>query len=380
MTTTVVDFGLDRLPDAEFHNTCAALREGQRVAPARVYGRDAVLLTRFDDVHEALRDNASFPGGDYYEMSTEPVLGRTFISMNGHEHDVHRKFATPAFRSRSLARFDEEALVPLAHDIVDRFADRGEADLVTELTSVLPFAAIIRKLGLPQRSEGEMRRCAEATVEAAQTFSLLLEPLLEERREHPGDDLLSALVKSELDGEVLSDTEILSTIRLLFAVGATTVEHAMGNMFSTLLRRPALLERARTDEHLRPGIVHELLRWEGPLGTLPRLARDDVRFAGVDIAAGTLVLFGLASANRDPRQFVDDPDTFEPERPPTDILTFGFGAKLCPGLHLARRELLTALSVVVERLPGLRLENPEGSELCGGVIRHPQALLCAWDR
>jgi cytochrome P450 len=109
------------------------------------------------------------------------------------------------------------------------------------------------------------------------------------------------------------------------------------------------------------------------------LAAKDARHAGANIPAGTLMLFGLASANRDPRSFDDDPDTFDPERAPGDILTFGFGSKFCPGSHLARRELLTALTVVLERLPGLRLSDPEGSQPRGGVLRHPDALHVAWD-
>jgi len=387
-TTPLIDFGLDPMPGAELHEVCAALRESQRVAPARFYGGDAVLFTRFDDVREAFRDDDKFPGGDFYEASIEPVVGRTFISMNGHEHDLHRKLATPAFRSRAVARFDEKALVPLANEVVDRFASKGEGDLFAELCVVLPFAAITRKLGVPKKADEDMRRWADTmlsypsdpygAVEAAKEFSEQLEPLLEERRERPGDDLLSELAAAEMGGETLTDDEVCSTVRLLFAVGATTTSHAMGNMLSALLQRPELFEQAHTDEALRAGVVHELLRWEGPLATLPRLAAKDARFAGVDIPAGTTMLFGLASANRDPR-VVTDADTFDPKRPPKDILTFGFGAKFCPGSHLARRELLTGLTAALERLPGLRLVDPEGSEPRGGVLRHPDALHCAWD-
>jgi cytochrome P450 len=355
----------------------------------RFHGRDAVLFTRCEDVHEAFRDDDKFPGGDFYEMAIEPVVGRTFISMNDREHDLHRKLATPAFRSRAVSQFDEEALLPLAHEVVGKFVDWGHADLVSELTTVLPFAAITRKLGVPRRADQQMREWADnmlnypadpdGAVAAAKEFSVQLGPLLEERRESPGDDLLSELAATELDGERLSDEEICGTIRLLFAVGATTTSHAMGNMLWTLLERPELLERARTDESLRAGIVHELLRWEGPLPTLPRLASKDARFAGTNIPAGTIMLFGLASANRDPRVIADDPDTFDPERTPGDILTFGFGPKFCPGSHLARRELLTALTVVLERLPGLHLSDPEGAEPRGGVLRHPDHLFVAWD-
>lgn len=383
-----LDFGTDPFPGAELHEVLAGMRETQRVAPVRFHGADAILFTRFEDVHEAFRDDQKFPGGDFYEMAIEPVVGRTFISMNEREHDVHRKLATPAFRSRAVSQFDEESLVPLAHEVVGKFADWGHADLVAELTTVLPFAAITRKLGVPRRADQQMREWADkmlnypadpdGAVAAAKEFSVQLGPLLEERREKPGDDLLSVLAATELEGEKLSDGEICATIRLMFAVGATTTSHAMANMLWALLERPELLERAREVEGLRPSIVHELLRWEGPLPTLPRLASKDARFAGTNIPAGTIMLFGLASSNRDPRVF-EDPDTFDPERIPEDILTFGFGPKFCPGSHLARRELLTALTVVLERLPGLRLSDPEGSQPRGGVLRHPDALHVAWD-
>jgi len=387
-TEISIDFGTDPLPGAKLHEALADLRESQRVAPVRFHGMDAVLFTRFEDVHEAFRDDEKFPGGDFYEGAIEPVVGRTFISMNGREHNLHRKLATPAFRSRAVTRFDEEALLPLTYEVVDRFADWGHADLFAELCTVLPFFAITRKLGVPRSADEKMRQWAdlmlsypsdpEGAVNAAGEFSEQLGPLLEQRRKEPGDDLLSELAATEIGGETLTDDEILGTIRLLFAVGATTTSHAMGNMLWALLERPELLERAGKDEGLRAGIVHELLRWEGPLPTLPRLASKDARFAAANIPAGTIMLFGLASANRDPREF-EDGDTFDPTRKPQDILTFGFGPKFCPGSHLARRELLTALTVVLERLPGLHLSDPEGSEPCGGVLRHPESLHCGWD-
>ena len=161
MSAAIVDFGLDLLPSEELHAVLADLRETHRVAPVRFFGTEAVLVTRFDDVKEAFRDDEHLPGGSTYQMHTEPVIGRTFISMDGTEHDRHRQLATPAFRSRAVAQFDEEALVPLAHEIVDRFVARGEADLVAEFTTVLPFYAITRKLGVPRGTDDEMRTWAD---------------------------------------------------------------------------------------------------------------------------------------------------------------------------------------------------------------------------
>ena len=388
MSTATVDFGLDLLPSEELHAVLADLRETHRVAPVRFFGTEAVLVTRFDDVKEAFRDDEHLPGGSTYQMHTEPVIGRTFISMDGTEHDRHRQLATPAFRSRAVAQFDEEALVPLAHEIVDRFVARGEADLVAEFTTVLPFYAITRKLGVPRGTDDEMRTWAdrmltypsdpEGAVGAARAFSAVLEPLLDARRAAPEEDLLSALLAAQVDGEALDSEEVCSTVRLMFSVGATTTSHALGNMLSALLERPELLERAHADEPRRAGIVHELLRWDGPLATLPRLAPLGARFGDETFPPGTLLLFGIASANRDPRVW-DDPDRFDPTRDPQEIVTFGFGQKFCPGSHLARRQLLTALGVLLDRLPGLRLADPHGASPVGGVLRHPTALHVAWD-
>jgi cytochrome P450 len=383
-----VDFGFDPLPASRLHQVLAVLRERDPVVWVRFQGRDALLFTRFADVREAFRDDDRFPGASNYQLIVEPVVGRTFISMGGREHDLYRKLAAPAFSSRAVAQFDEQDLEPLTHAVIDRFARRGEADLVRELTTVIPFSAITRKLGLPESRDEDMRRWADKMLSfptdpegaraAAREFSTQLGPLLAQRRAEPREDLLSELAIAEVEGERLSDEEIFATIRLLFAVGATTTSHAMGNLLWTLLGRRELLDAARTDAGLRARIVHELLRFEGPLGVLPRYAPHDTDFAGASIPGGTVLLFGIASANRDPRVFAD-PDRFDPDRPPGEIVTFGFGRKFCPGSHLARRELLTALGVVLERLPGLHLTQASGCEPRGATLRHPEALHVAWD-
>jgi cytochrome P450 len=157
-------------------------------------------------------------------------------------------------------------------------------------------------------------------------------------------------VQADIGGTKLTDDDVFATVRLLYAVGATTTSHAMGNMLSTLLRRPELLERAYKDEGFRAGIVHELLRWEGPLATLPRLAPKDTRLAGVPIAAGTFLLFGLASANRDPRVF-DDPDRFDVGRVGPAPMSFGAGIHFCLGAALARAEGFVLFDRLLDRFP-----------------------------
>ncbi len=113
------------------------------------------------------------------------------------------------------------------------------------------------------------------------------------------------------------------------------------------------------------------------MATLPRLAPLGARFGDQEYEPDTLLLFGIAAANRDPRAW-SNPDEFDPTREPQDVVTFGFGQKFCPGSHLARREMLTALGVVLERLPGLTLADPTGALPVGGVLRHPTALHVTW--
>jgi cytochrome P450 len=280
-----------------------------------------------------------------------------------------------------VSRFVDEQLVPLAHEVVDRFAGRGEGDLVTDLTDVLPFAAISRKVGLPVGTEDRQRVAArqllsypatpDIALRAADEVSQVVRAAIEERRAEPRDDVLSHLLGTGMD-----DDAVLSHVRLLYAVGATTTADAMSNLFAVLLARPDLMDRARVEPELPPRIVGELLRYEPPVPLLPRLATQTGRIGGVDVPAGTLLVAGLAAANRDPDVYAD-PDVFNPDRDEGELLTFGFGPKFCPGWNLARSQLLAALGVVLERLPGLRLI--EDAQPQGAVLRSTPRLPVRWD-
>lgn len=383
-----MDFGAAALAGAELHRALGALRERAAIVPVRAFGSKAFLITRFDEVRQLLRDDDGFPGGRTYEIALDQTVGRTFISMDGAEHDRYRQLATPAFRSRAVALFNDEQLTPLAHEIVDRFVARGHADLVAEFTKVLPFHVISRKLGLPIGTEEDQRRWAKALLSfprdpagaraGADEFTRFLAPVVEQRRREPGDDVLSQLLAASLDGVALTDAEVFSHVRLLYAVGATTTSDELGNLLYALFAHPEILERVRLEPELRPRVILESLRWEPPVALLPRHAPLAGRIAGVDIPAASMLLVGIAAANRDPRQF-ENGDRFDPDRSESEVLTFGFGRKFCPGAHLARTQLLTALDVLLQRLPGLRLVDRKGSEPSGATLRSPQALRVAWD-
>ena len=383
-----VDFGVAALPGAELHRVLGALRERGPVVRVRAFGGSAYLLTRFDEVRGFFRDDAAFPGGRTYELAIGQTVGRTFISMDGAEHDLYRQLATPAFRSRAVARFNDEQLTPLAHEIIDRFASHGRADLIAEFAKVLPFHVISRKLGLPVGTEDEQRRWAKALLSfprdpngalaGAAEFTRFLAPVVEQRRRRPGDDVLSQLLEARHEGTKLTDDEVFSHVRLLYAVGATTTSDELGNLLYALFTNPAILERIRRDRELRPRVVLESLRWEPPVALLPRYAPFDGKIGDVDIPGGSMLLVGLAAANRDPRKFAD-PERFDPDRNEPEILTFGFGSKFCPGANLARVQLLTALDALLERLPHLRLADRNGIEPRGATLRSPEAMRVEWD-
>ena len=387
MIDSLCDLDLFRaeLSGPALHDVFRAARHTSGLARTRLHGLPAYLVVRFADVKAFLADDQRFPGGMTYVHQVEPVVGRTFISMDGDAHKLHRLLATPAFRSSAVARFVEHALRPLAHELVDRFAARGAADLVAEFIDVLPYIAISRKLGLPVESERRQRALARAlltypvdpsgALAAAAELTEVITPALAARRQSPGDDVLSRLLATEVDGHRLGDEDIVAHVRLLFAVGATTTADAMSNLFWTLLTQPGLVERARREPALRPGIVDELLRLEPPVAALPRFTVAGGRIGGEEVPAGSLVLAALAGANRDPDVF-DDPDRFVPERDAMEILSFGFGSKYCPGVNLARRQLQAALDVVLERLPDLHIA---GSAVpSGGILRSVKSLPVVW--
>ncbi len=380
-----VDLVDDPVAGDRLHRLLAAARAAPEPPETTMLGMRARVLAQFDMLKAFFADDERFPGGASYRFMVEPAVGPTFISMDGAEHDRYRRLATPAFRSQRVTRWVDDALVPLAHEIVDRFAARGEADLVASFTSVLPLWAISRKLGLPMGSEDRQRAWTAALLShpvaparaavAKREVSEFLAPIIDERRRAPGDDVLSHLLTHEHDGARMSDDEIINHIRLLYVVGAATTSDALSSLLYHVLTRPELLERARCGTAECERIVVESLRFEPPVAVLPRVVAADAVVGTTELPAGSIVLAAIAGANRDPDVF-PEPDRFDPDRELRDTLTFGFGTKFCPGSHLARRQMTIALHVLATRLGNLVLIDAD--EPSGGILRSCRRLHAAW--
>ena len=385
------DFGLDLmstttfLPGEAFHREMARLRSIGPLVPVLFGGAVVPLITTHADLDAAFRNDAELPAGPTYEHSIEPCQGVTFESRDGDEHNMLRTLSTVDLRARPVMAYVEQSVPNIANRVIDRFAHRREVDLVAEFTAVLPFAVFADKVGLacdldrvPDYRDWSFGILSypmtpEPALQCAAALTRELQPVLAARRVSPQHDLISAMVAAEHRGRRLDDEEILSHVRALFAAGAATTFHGLGNTLYALLSHPEQMQRLGHEPSAVADAVEEMLRWEPPLGLLPRLVPHEATVAAHTLAAGSLVLFGIAAANRDPLVY-EDPDRFDPGRRPTRVLTFGFGSHHCPGSHLARNQLAVAVRVLLERFPAMRLVDPEGARPSGAVMRGPATL------
>lgn len=376
-----IDFAMDAVP--ELHAVLADLRERHAVAPILYHGSTAYLITRFGDLKAAFSDDDTFPSAAAYVRHTGPVMGKTIQCMGGDEHRRNRGLVSAAFRPRLMKEFVEAFLTPVAHELVDAFAARGEADLVADYTTRYAFTVIARLLDLPPTDFDLLKRWGDGLIDfpwnpefagtASREFTEYLTPIIESRRRQPGEDLISSLATVEVDGESLSDEEIFSFLRLLFPAGADTTYRGLGSMLYAVLTHREVFDAVKTDPSVIPAVVQEALRWEPPTAMLPRFAPKDVTWADTPIPGGSEVIFGITSANRDASVY-REPDRFDPWREERDFLSFGHGLHFCLGSHLARREMEVSLRVFAERLPDLELADPEKVGIQGTVLRGPTSL------
>ena len=361
----------------------AQLREHQPVMRARMGRLEGWLLTRYDDVQAALKDprlvkNVNAVAGAK-EQSKRPwmpaflrALENNMLDQDNPNHArlralVHRAF-TPARVEQLHSRIEA-----LANELLDAQQSRGELELIRDFALPLPLTVIGELLGISAAERVRFARLAKSALLPPTTFNVLrmlpamwalsrfVRGLLVQRKQQPQDDLLTALVQAEEAGDRLSEDEQVAMVLLLLIAGHETTVNLISSGVLALLENPSQLQWLRAHpEQIKPA-VEELLRFCNPVETATeRYATEDFTLHGTQVRRGDLVLAVLASANRDPSQF-PQPEVLDLTRQPNRHLAFGQGIHFCLGAPLARMEGQVAISLLLQRLPNLRLAVPSSA-------------------
>jgi cytochrome P450 len=375
----VSNIGEDRDPYGPY----AEARANGPVARTTHFGVPVIASYAFKESEQVLRDGETFSAAINGKLN-RPLLGKTILEMDGRNHFIHRRLIGHAFRPTVAATWEDKLIRPVAHALVDGFAPRGRAELVREFAWELPVRVFAEIVGVPSVDYAKWQRWAVALELAASEWDRALEaakeahdyfqPVIEERRADPGDDVISSLATAEIDGERLDDELIHGFLRLLVPAGAGTTYRLIGSMLYALLTNPDVLDAVRSDRSLIPGCVEETLRWEAPVQFAMRNATRDASVGEVPVTNKEVVVMALGSANRDEGRY-EDPERFDIKRNGAPHLAFGDGAHRCLGEHLARVEARVALDVLLDRLDDLKLDAGDADpHIIGFAFRSPTAL------
>jgi cytochrome P450 len=376
----------------------AQLRAAEPVCRVQLpYGPPAWLVTTYDLTRSVLGDARFSRAATVYTDNPResPVevgqVPESVLSMDPPAHTRIRRLVGRAFTPGRVERMRPRAR-QIAASLVDAMAVAGPpADLVESFSFAFPAIIICELLGIPDADRHSFRGWADAIVsttagapeQVQDTYIKLagyLAGLFAQRREHPGDDLLTWLVQAHDDQDQLTETELLYLGMALLVGGYETTAHQITNMVYALLTHDAQRRQLRAQPELLPGAVEEMLRFIVFGSAMnPRIATTDVTLGRVPVRAGDPVLCSRASANRDEGVF-EDPAEMDFTRNPNPHMAFGYGPHFCLGAQLARMELQVALETIFSRLPELRIAVPT-DELTwhqGTLMRGLAAFPVSW--
>jgi cytochrome P450 len=382
-----------RLVSSEFiENPYFLLHELRSRAP--VYWSEAIggwLLTRYDDILLSFKNTDSFSNENRLGKAVEylpPEKRANYKSFENHyatkgllhsdppDHTRLRsvvvKEFTPTVVEQMRPRMQE-----VVNSLIDAVEKKGEMDIVSDFAAALPIGVIAEILGVPPSDRHLFKKWtdailsfqgvnkpSEADLSRAQTGLLEIRPylinMINERRTHPRQDLMSKFVAAEAAGNRISESELINTCVTLFTAGHETTLSLISNTIYTLLSHPDQLELLRKQPELLKATIEESLRYESPVSRQARLMKTDAELGGKQLKKGQMVFQMLGAANRDPAYFVD-PDKFDIQRENNRHIAFGQGAHFCVGSTLARTEGFVAVGTLIKRLPRLRLLDPRPS-------------------
>ena len=361
----------------------------QRVATP--YGKQAWLVTRYDDVRDVLRNAELFSyasGVNLPPMSEEQarrLRAGALLLMDPPDHTRLRRMLTPEFTMRRIRRL-EPRVREIVADHLDAMERTGApVDLVSQFATPIPSLVICELLGVPYEDRDDFQALSMAILDFNRTpaergkaqvgLSAYMTELVGRARAEPGEDLIGMLVREHDDD--LSNDELVGIGGLLLIAGHETTANMIGLGTLALLRHPEQLDLFREDPAKVDGMVEELLRWLTIIHQgATKMAMADTEISGVPIAKGDIVVVSLPAANRDPA-LTKDPDRLDIERADLAHVAFGYGAHHCIGAPLARMEMRIAFSALFERFPGLR-EAGEPEFRSFNVVYGLSAFPVAW--
>jgi pimeloyl-[acyl-carrier protein] synthase len=342
------------------------------------------VVTGYDAAERVLRDTRFSSGkiGEYFraalpEGAAQERLGNRINFMDPPDHTRVRGLVVKAFtpqRVEKLRDWTESKAHELLDDVESRFEDGEHVDIRTAFAHELPSSVISEMLGVPVADRDQLaewtetitpllnmqadRETRERAIDASEKFADYASDLIAERRENPGDDLLSDMIHVGEGQESLSREELLSLFMTLYAAGHRTTRDMFSNNLYELLSHPEAYAAIANDPELVSGAVQEFLRYETPTLYVGRIPTEDVELDGTTVDAQTPTLIMLGAANRDPETFTD-PHRFDIRRDGPDPLSFASGRHRCLGAPLATMEAEVMLEAVTERFPTLELAQPE---------------------
>jgi cytochrome P450 len=345
---------------------------------AMLPGFNVWSATRYEDCltilknHDVFSSNGQRYGPEIFAQAANLPIGADSPSMLGLDPPDHtrlRSLVNRAFTPRMVAQL-EPRIRQVTAELLDAVAGTGRIDIIENLATPLPVIMIAEILGVETERRADFKRWSDAlaatlggglmvpqvsseALQARQEFIDYFTRIFELRRAEPREDLVSALLKLEAEGDRLSPDELMAMCILLLAAGNETTTNLIGNAMLAFSEHPEAYARLRAEPALVPSAVEEVLRFYPPVQATVRFPKQDVALGGQTIGARQPVVVWLASANRDEAVF-PGPDRFDITRPENRHLSFGLGIHFCLGAPLARLEAKVALEEVLRRLPNIR--------------------------
>ncbi|HEY4386592.1 MAG TPA: cytochrome P450 [Ktedonobacteraceae bacterium] len=290
-------------------------------------------------------------------------FGRSLINADPPRHRQLRSLITQAFTPRTIAQLAPR-ISDIVHEQLDKIADNGAMDVIADLSYPLPVTVIAEMLGIPSTDRAQFKRWSDAVISdeedeaiaAGHEMNRYFKGILEQRRKQSGTDLISELIATDIEGEKLTEPELLSFCVLLLVAGNITTTNLIGNAILCFDEHPEVMDEIRAEPALLPGAIEEVLRYRSPVQLLIRAVTRDTVLGGQQLKAGDLVLPNLGSANRDETQF-PDPDRFDIHRNPNRHVAFGHGIHFCIGAPLARLEAKIALEIMLARFDNIKRDT-----------------------